>query len=273
MVNNLFGSIVRSATDVQAYNPVNTLIYALLFAGLVFFIYDGIIKRFRIKMDKQFAFGAGAWAFFAMSLRLLWDTGYTESVLFITPYVTVIDFGSALGVLLLALYIQKTRKIEYWKTWGYSGAILGVILLSLSPLQNWKPFGAVVVLWLAALLVLIGARKVFPRFMSWWNIAVLEAHMMDAAGSFAGITFFGFSEEHVLGRSLITYAESLGLTLFGSGAWVMFLLKIVVLVPVLYYIDKYSEDAQEAKYLKTIIFVLGLAIGLRNGFNILIMGP
>ena len=272
MVNNFLDSFIRSATDVYAYNPVNTLLFALIFAGGVFFIYEVLIKRFKLKINRNFLFAASMWAFFAMSIRLLYDTGYTKSVLFITPYVTVIDFALAVGFLFIAIYIEKKKKIEYWKTWGLSGALLGLILLSLSPLNNWSGFSMVVALWVVSLVILVWARKIFPKFFTWWNIGVLEAHMMDAAGSFIGITFFAFSEAHVLGRSLMDYAVSGGLTVFGSGAWIMFPLKLIVLIPVLYYLDRYTGDMQETKYIKTIIFVLGFAIGLRNAFNILILG-
>ncbi|MCZ7395800.1 MAG: DUF63 family protein [Candidatus Methanoperedens sp.] len=271
MVNNLLDYIVRSATDVETYNPINTLLFGLLFAVGILFVYAYIINRFGLRIDGRFLFAASMWAFFAMSIRLLHDTGFTDSVWFITPYVTLIDFSLAISLLFLSIYIQRIKKIDYWKTWGTSGAILGIIVLSLSTLSNWEGFGLVVILWTASLLILVGARKIFPNFLTWWNIGVLETQLMDAAGSFAGITFFGFSEEHVLGGAAIKYAESIGLTLFGSGSWVMFLLKLVVLVPVLYYIDRYPGDINEKKYIKTVIFVLGLAIGLRNGFNILIL--
>ncbi len=271
MVNNLLDYIISSATDVETYNPINTLLFGLIFAVGVLFVYVYIINRFGLKIDGRFLFAASMWAFFAMSIRLLYDTGFTKSVLFITPYVTVIDFSLAISLLFLSMYIQRKKKIDYWKIWGFSGAILGILMLSLSNLTNWIGFGFVVTLWTASLLVMVGARKLFPNFLTWWNIGVLEAQLMDAAGSFAGITFFGFSEEHVLGGAAIKYAESIGLTLFGSGSWVMYLLKLVVLVPVLYYIDRYPGDINEKKYIKTVIFVLGLAIGLRNGFNILIL--
>lgn len=272
MLNNLLDYIVRSATDVETYNPINTLLFGLVFAIGVLFIYVYVINRFRLKIDGRFLFGASMWAFFAMSIRLLYDTGFTKSVLFITPYVTVIDFSLAISLLFLSIYIQRKKKFDYWKTWGASGAILGILMLSLSlsNLTNWIGFGFVVVLWAASLLIMAGARKLFQNFLTWWNIGVLEAQLMDAAGSFAGITFFGLSEEHVLGGAAIKYVESVGLTLFGSGSWVMYLLKLVVLVPVLYYIDRYPGDVNEKKYIKAVIFILGLAIGLRNGFNILI---
>jgi uncharacterized membrane protein len=271
MVNNLLDYIIRSATDVETYNPINTLLFGLVFAIGVLLIYTLIINRFRLKIDGRFLFAASMWAFFAMSIRLLHDTGFTKSELFITPYVTLIDFSLAISLLFLSIYIQRKKKIDYWKTWGVSGAILGLLMLSLSNLSNWEGFVFVVMLWAASLLILVGARKIFPSFLTWWNIGVLEAQLMDAAGSFAGITFFGFSEEHVLGGAAIKYAESMGFTLFGSGSWVMFLLKLIVLVPVLYYIDQYRGDINEKNYIKTVIFVLGLAIGLRNGFNILIL--
>ncbi len=271
MVNNLLDYIIRSATDVETYNPINTLLFGLVFAVGVLFLYVYIIKRFGLKIDWHFLFAASMWAFFAMSIRLLYDTGFTKSVWFITPYVTVIDFSLAISLLFVAIYIQRRKKIDYWKTWGVSGAILGILMLSLSNLSNWEGFAFVVILWAASLLILVGARKIFPNFLTWWNIGVLEAQLMDAAGSFAGITFFGFSEEHVLGGAAIQYAEANGYTLFGSGSWVMFLLKLIVLVPILYYIDRYPGDIDEKNYIKTVIFVLGLAIGLRNGFNILIL--
>ncbi len=271
MVNNLLDYIVRSATDVETYNPINTFLFGLLFAVGVLFVYVYIINRFGLKIDGHFLFAASMWAFFAMSIRLLYDTGFTKSVLLITPYVTLIDFSLAISLLFVSIYIQRKKKIDYWRTWGAAGAILGILMLLLSNLSNWQGFAFVVILWAASLLILIGATKLFPNFLTWWNIGVLEAQLMDAAGSFAGITFCGFSEEQVLGGAAIKYAESVGLTLFGSGSWVMFLLKLIVLVPVLYYIDRYPGDINEKNYIKAVIFVLGLAIGLRNGFNILIL--
>jgi len=271
MVNNFFDYLARSALDVYEYNPINTLFFATVFTAAVFLIYKYIIKALHIKVDVRFLFGSSMWAFFAMSIRLLYDSGVTKSVLFITPYVTIIDFLLAVSALLLSCYIERAKGIEYWRTWSAAGAVLGLIALSFSHFNNWAGFGAVVALWTVWLAVLIGAKKIFQNFLTWWNIGVLEAHLMDASGSFIGITFFGFSEEHVLGGKLISYAETLGLTVFGSGAWVMFLLKLVVLLPVLYYIDSRSEDMQEAKYIKTLIFVLGFAVGLRNAFNILLV--
>lgn len=270
---NFLDYFVRSALDMQEYNMVNTLLYALVFAGGIYFIYEWIIKGFKLNIDRNFLFAASMWAFFAVSIRLLYDTGFTKSVWFITPYVTLIDFGLAISTLFVSVYVQRKKNIEYWKIWGASGAILGIILLSLSPLRNWGGFGIVALLWLTSFALLVGARKIFPKFLIWWNISVLQAGLMDSIGTFFGITFFGFSEEHVLGRSVIAYAESIGLALFGSGAWAALLLNVLVLIPILYYIDKSSEDIQETKYIKTIIFVLALAMGLRNGFNILILEP
>jgi len=48
----------------------------------------------------------------------------------------------------------------------------------------------------------------------------------------------------------------------------MFLLKTAVLLPVLYLIDRYSEDTPQGRslknFLKIVILILGLAPGLRD---------
>ena len=93
MVNNLLDYIISSATDVKAYNPVNTLLFGLLFACGVYFIYVYIIKRFGLRIDRGFLFAASMWAFFAMSIRLLYDTG--KIILFIgSKLAKIYLFGS-----------------------------------------------------------------------------------------------------------------------------------------------------------------------------------
>jgi len=48
------------------------------------------------------------------------------------------------------------------------------------------------------------------------------------------------------------------------GPQVMFLLKFIVIVPVLYYIDRYAEDRELSGFLKLVVFLLGAAPAARN---------
>jgi uncharacterized membrane protein len=48
----------------------------------------------------------------------------------------------------------------------------------------------------------------------------------------------------------------------------MYPLKLAVLVPVIYIINKYSEEKNLRNYLLIIITILGLATGLRDAFRL-----
>jgi uncharacterized membrane protein len=97
-------------------------------------------------------------------------------------------------------------------------------------------------------------RKFSPNLLSRENLSILSAHFLDASATFTALTFFGYLEQHVLPRALID----------PIGPMVMFPLKIVVLLPVLYLIDRYAEDSQFKTLLKLVVLILGLAPGLRD---------
>jgi uncharacterized membrane protein len=48
------------------------------------------------------------------------------------------------------------------------------------------------------------------------------------------------------------------------GPQVMFLLKLAVVLPVLYLIDRYVEEKEFNSFLKIVIFILGMAPAARN---------
>jgi len=107
---------------------------------------------------------------------------------------------------------------------------------------------------------LLGIVRHFIKFdlLIFWALA---AHMVDAAATYVAITFFSYTEKHILSTFLI---ENFG------GAWVMFPLKILVLVPVLYIIHKYSKDDKKLRNtLLVAIIALGLAAGLRDAVRLL----
>jgi uncharacterized membrane protein len=98
--------------------------------------------------------------------------------------------------------------------------------------------------------------------------------MFDAAATWTALSFFGYAEQHVLPRLLIG--------IMGPAA--MFALKIVVVIPVLYIIDRYTEREgkspnkySKAKYtdftnfLKIVILILGLAPALRDMIRLMAM--
>ncbi|HIH62047.1 MAG TPA: DUF63 family protein, partial [Methanobacteriales archaeon] len=79
-------------------------------------------------------------------------------------------------------------------------------------------------------------------------------HLFDASTTFVAVDFYGYWEQHVLPTFLTNITNT---------AFVMFPLKILIILTVLYFIEGF-EDKYVKNTLKISIFILGLAPGLRN---------
>ena len=197
--------------------------------------------------------------------------------LFPTPGSYIFTFLFALGVLLLSLGIQrltaKSSKIPYWKPMFVIGIIacgLNVIML---PFTN--PWGAGAILGITAAfsgaffgLTYLKERKVIQEYSSHTknkrfnplalfsrvNSSLLSAHMLDSSATFVSVMFFGYYEQHPVPRLFIE----------AIGPWTFFILKLAVILPSLYIIDRYAEEGEFKNFLKIVILILGLAPGLRD---------
>jgi uncharacterized membrane protein len=103
--------------------------------------------------------------------------------------------------------------------------------------------------------------KGVAKYISIENQVILGAHLLDAAGTFTAMSFFGYGEQHVVPNILIP--------LLGPQA--MFILKIAVVLPVLWAIDRWGEKGEFNNFLKIVILILGLAPALRNLLRLLCM--
>ena len=92
------------------------------------------------------------------------------------------------------------------------------------------------------------------------NQLILGAHFLDASATFISLSLFGYFEQHVVPRFFIGF--------FGPVS--MFFLKIIVVIPVLYIIDRHTEDRNFRNFLKIVVLILGLAPGLRDTIRLLV---
>lgn len=270
----------QPALQDAAYNPVDTTVYALIFALAAWLVYKQIFVRYKIKIDRNFMTAITGWAVTASALRVIEDIGLIENVWLRSPFIFFLIFAVAALSLAAARLLEKTRKIPYWKSWGVVSWSIAAFLIIMLPLKNW--FGLLLIAaiaagWLGFFIIsarlaryrapksmfALLARHRAPkmRFFSLWNIFTLEAHMVDASASFVAVSFFSFWEKHVLGSALA----------FSFGPWALFAMKLIVLVPALWAIDRWCTK-YEARYLKMIIFILGFAIGLRNTLAVAALG-
>lgn len=227
-----------------------------------------LLRRFLfriVKLDKYFALSLAPAIVFGIVVRVLADAGfYPKSDWWsVTPgiYVTSCVFGAA--YLSVSLYLQKKIKLEYWKISLVIGTLaVSYFLLNLAayikhPLRIFYPFA------LAALVsILVYSASSLDKktriFRARENLAIIFAHLLDGSGTFIGIDYFGFSEEHIIPELLINLA--------GSAA-VMIPLKLAVVLAAIYLIEKWKEEEGVDLYygiIKITLFILGIGPGARN---------
>lgn len=217
-----------------------------------------------VKPDRCFAASLAPAIIFGIAVRVLADAGFYQKSDWwsVTPgiYLTAIAFGSA--YLAASLYIQKKSGIEYWKLSLFIGTPVALyFLLNLAGYMK-HPFRILYPLALAALIsglvyLVSLLRKETKIFRAEENLAIIFAHLFDGSGTFIGMEYFGFSEEHIIPELLINLA--------GSAA-VMIPLKLAVILAAIYLIEKWKEEEVDLYYgmIKITLFILGIGPGTRN---------
>ncbi|MBU2560196.1 DUF63 family protein [archaeon] len=248
-----------------SYTPQDYLVYFAILLVILWFFSNIVFKR--IEFDDKFLIIAVPYFMFGLALRMLADVGVVErSKLWnITPGVHVVTLVAGIIGIGIGLLIHKKYGSEYWKFPVVAGTILALITnyhLAIHinhPLRILYPFVLAVaitgVIYLAS-----GASKRTEIFKMPGNIAIIFAHMLDGSATFIGIEYYHFVEEHLLPDILIGLAGS---------ALVMIPLKIVVVLPILYIVEKWrveegADKTQEYLILKFVLFVLGFGPGLRD---------
>jgi uncharacterized membrane protein len=245
------------------YTTVGTITYGIILI-LAFLLTYKLLKRLKIKTNKKFFWALIPFIVYGGWTRALRDYGlgvYGQSKLFCSPPIYFFVYAVTLASLLLGLLIEKKNKrITYEKPMIAIGTMFLIYNLSLTKINNLFGFGVILSLIAFWSLLFYGVHRLKPKLLSLENAGIIISHLFDASSTFTALTFFGFYEQHVLPNFFI---RTLSL-----GPWVMFPLKIVVVWTVLYYIDKSKEDPFFKKFLKIVILILGLALGIRDFLSV-----
>ncbi len=244
------------------YTTIGTLTYGLILVLAVVGTYK-LLKRLKIKIDKKFFIGVLPFIIYGGWTRALRDhkLGIYQSNLFCSPPIYFFVFLITLVSLLLGILIEKSskkKKFSYHKTMGVIGICFLLYNATLTSITNIFAFSFVLFLIGIWFLVFFGIHKIKPKLLSIVNTGILTSHLFDASATFTALTFFGYYEQHVLPSFLIDI----------FGAWIMFPLKIIVVWVVLALIDRSKEDVFFKRFLKIIILILGLALGIRDFLTI-----
>ena len=252
----------------SGYNIVNTLTWAMVLVLCVYGLYShNVLKRLGVTINQRFVIGVVCYVLFGSSLRVLVEAGIFApplKYLLITPNIYFVVFAITMASLMLTRRIYKER---YYMPFaaiglGLTSVNIGVLLWSESIVQ---PIEALLIVAFAVLItasIYIGAGFAKIEFLRGrFNIAILGAHLLDATSTTIAIDVLtGYSGKHVVENYLID--------LTGTGA-VMYPLKLLLLIPMLYLIDSEFDEIELRDLLKLVVLVLGLAPGCRNTILIL----
>lgn len=235
------------------YNIYNTVVYALIFGIAAIYFGLPFVKKLGLKVDKEFFYALTPFIILGGSTRALKDIGVVDTILLETPLIFFLIFGFTTVSLFIAIKVQSLRGVEYWKTSGLIGLLTLLTTLSFYSISNFDAltiFFISVIAWFVPGYLILRYAK--PEYFNYLFAAPIAAHLLDASTTYTGM-LFGAEEKHVVASYFIETLGPIGI----------FVLKGLVIIPVVYYIYENMEGEEKAYYL-FLITLLGLAIATRN---------
>lgn len=241
------------ANEAVYYNPFNTTVYAVLFGVAALYLVYPLSKKLGIKFNKEFFKGIAPFVFLGGAARSLKDINAVNTVLLETPFIYIALFIFTVTAIKLSQIAGERTDTDYENILAVTGLIPLALTLSFYTVNNWQALGLflfTVALWASTGLLALKALK--PELLTPAFTLPIAAHFLDASTTVTALEFGG-SEKHVLARFFI---ENLG-------PYSMFLMKGLVIIPVVYYIYREIEG-EERNYYLFLIAMLGFAIATRN---------
>ncbi len=268
---------INGIVNDASYNPVDTITYAILLGLSVFGILK-LLEKLDIEIDSRFIAAVTPYILAGSSLRVLEDLNiFTPPLryLFITPIIYFSMFAVTVILLTLAVTLERKGKIKsYHAFFGLMGVVWTVIniaiLLSAGEIENPVPAAAILILGAVSTYIayLISRTLNFTLLTDKLNISILFTHLLDASSTFIGIDWLGYYEKHVVPTFFINLAGNF----VDHPSLVMYPLKLLVFIPVLYMLDHQFDNDRERKLInmmKLAILVLGLSPAVRNTLRLL----
>ncbi len=240
------------------YNPYNTAVYALLFGYAALYLGRPTLEKLDIEVDRRFFIAITPFIFLGGAARSLKDQNILNTILLETPFIYILMFLFTGLVLFLSKKIAEKYGKRYHRICGSIGLLSFVLLLSSYSYSNFQAvpyFLKVLIVWILPVTVL--AKTLFEEYWDWHYLVPVGAHFFDATTTVTALAFGG-EEKHVLANYFIEF--------FGSGG--MFLMKGLVIIPVVYYIND-EFDGEERDYYLFLVMLLGLALGTRNIISVI----
>jgi len=259
----------------SGYNTVNTFTWAIVL-GICLFGVIKLLDKLKIKITTRFIASILPFTLAGATLRVIEDThaGIQPplSYLLITPNIYFLVFAITVCCLLISLRLQKAGVVQDFHIvfaglgtlWFFANI---VFLLYLKPIvAAYVPVFVIGVgTGLTITFYLIARYFKSSIFTDSLNLSILLAHLMDASATYVGIDKLGYFSKHV--------APSYLIQLTGT-ALVMYPLKLVIFIGVIYLLDTQFEDDKQSSNMKMLIkmtlLILGLAPATRDTIRMML---
>ena len=260
----------------SGYNPVNTLTWAIVLGISLY----GVIKLFdklEIKVTLRFIASVLPFVLAGSSLRVIEDSPASIvhpplSYLLITPNIYFLVFAITVICLWISIRLQRAGLVKnfyvifagFGLIWFFSNII---ILLHFDRIVY-----AYVLLFvigagtgLTYAFYLIARRFNSSIFTNPLNLSILLVHLMDASATYIGVDKLGYFSKHV--------APSYLIQLTGT-ALIMYPLKLIIFIGVIYLLDTQFEDDIQSSNMKNLLkmtlLVLGLSTATRDTIRMML---
>lgn len=257
----------------QPYNVVDTITYALVLILCIYIIYRWLSRSSIIRIDRDFILCTLPFVVMGGLLRVVEDTGMITSdwqFLLVTPLIYFVMFLYTAGALVISATLQNYGVLrDYHKPYLIAGiagaaATLGVLLAfgAGNGILSVQVFAAIMAMAVAATLAVYGAM----RYLLKWTyvgdplyLSLLFGQLLDASATSYGIDLhpLQYTEVHVVGSHLIAWTGT---------AFSMFPLKLLVLFPGIYILERFRHEGAEALWhlILLAMITVGLAPGIRD---------
>jgi uncharacterized membrane protein len=267
-INTYYLNPIR--TD-EGYNLVNTFTWAIVLGICIFGVFK-LLNKLEVKITPRFIASILPFVLAGSSLRVLEDSPADiihppYSYLLITPNIYFLVFVVTVACLLISIRLQKAGLVKdfhlIFTGLGLTWFLANIVIL----LHFQKVVAGYVPLFvigagtgLTFVFYLIAQRSKSSIFTNPLNLSILLAHLMDASSTYVGIDIIkGYYEKHVVPTYLIQLTGT---------ALVMYPLKLIIFIGVIYLLDTQFEDDKQSHnmkmLIKMVILILGLAPATRN---------
>lgn len=246
----LWEYFIRPMYTREGYNPINTVVYALIFGFAVIYTYKYIIKPLKIKVDERLFLAVTPMTIFGATLRALVDGGVVEP----NPWILTPGIFFTAFFLIVPVLVVDVKGRLYPKLTILWGSILAVYVnyLLFTNAKCWKPYELTLLHTGVSFAVVLAFYK-FKGFDRLYLYPVL-AHYYDIASTVVAIHFYNYREVHWVEHHLTSI----------FGAYVYYPWITLILVAVYYILKYFVPDQDERNYWYLAIYILGLGPAIRD---------